>query len=86
MAEPKKTDPPLVPPAVTRIAAITAAALMLASLVADALFGHPSHFGWDGFLGFNAIFGLVSGLVVIGVSKMIGAVLKRDDTYYDRDG
>ena len=53
------------------------------SLIVDFFHGHASHFGFDGFVGFYAIFGLVSGLVIIGVAKGLGVFLKRPDTYYD---
>ena len=44
---------------------------------------HP-HFGFDGFIGFYAIFGFVACAVLILLSKVIGRVLKVKEDYYDR--
>ena len=40
---------------------------------------------WDKIPGINAIFGLVFGLVLIVVSKLLGKFwLKKDEDYYDK--
>lgn len=45
--------------------------------------GHPK-FGIDGTFAFYAWFGLLSGLGLVVVAKVIGVFLKRTDTYYDQ--
>ena len=44
---------------------------------------HP-HFGFDGFIGFYAIFGFVACAVLILLAKIIGKLLKVKETYYDK--
>ena len=43
---------------------------------------HP-HFVFEGWLGFNAVFGFLSCVAIVLVAKALGGVLKRRDTYYD---
>lgn len=44
---------------------------------------HP-HFGFDGFIGFYAIFGFVACAVLILLAKIIGKLLKVEEDYYDK--
>ena len=44
---------------------------------------HP-HFGFDGFIGFYALFGFVACAVLILLAKLIGRVLKVNEDYYDQ--
>ena len=44
---------------------------------------HP-HFGFDGFIGFYALFGFVTCAVLILLAKLIGQVLKVREDYYDK--
>jgi hypothetical protein len=44
---------------------------------------HP-HFGFDGFIGFYALFGFVACAVLILLAKLIGRVLKVREDYYDK--
>lgn len=44
---------------------------------------HP-HFGFDGFIGFYAVFGFVACAALILISKIIGRVLKVKEDYYDQ--
>jgi hypothetical protein len=61
-------------------------ALVLAVLVgADALIDFTPHFGIDGIFGFHAVYGLLSGVLVVVVAKIASIFLKRTDTYYDAD-
>lgn len=57
------------------------AVLALLDLVIE---GHP-HFGIDGTFGFHAWYGLVSGIGVVVVARVLGIFLKRTDRYYDVD-
>jgi hypothetical protein len=45
---------------------------------------HP-HFAGENIIGFNAWFGFGSCVVMVVVAKLLGFVLKRKDTYYERD-
>lgn len=44
---------------------------------------HP-HFGFDGFVGFYALFGFVSCAALILFSKLVALVLKAKEDYYDK--
>lgn len=44
---------------------------------------HP-HFGFDGFVGFYAVFGFAACAVLILLAKVIGKVLKVKEDYYDQ--
>ena len=59
--------------------------LILAATVLADLFvvPHP-YFGLDGTFGFGAWFGFVSCVALVLIAKLLGGVLKRPDTYYDR--
>lgn len=64
---------------------LIALAIMAALVVAD-FATEPSYqrYPWDGLGGFGAIYGFVSCLVIIVVSKALGyAFLYRSDDYYD---
>ncbi len=41
------------------------------------------YFGVDGWFGFGALFGFVSCVLMVFGAKLLGALLKRPDTYYD---
>ncbi len=60
-------------------------AAILALTVAGELFIHRhSLFGIDGSFGFNAWYGFIACVGLVVASRLIGFVLKRPDTYYDR--
>jgi len=44
---------------------------------------HP-HFGFDGFIGFYALFGFITCAALILLAKLIGRVLKVREDYYDK--
>lgn len=58
---------------------VVLAGVVLADLVVE----HHPHFGVDGWFGFGAWFGFLSCVVLIAGSKVLGACVKRPDTYYD---
>jgi hypothetical protein len=59
-------------------------AIVLAATVAMDLLVQPHpYFGLDGTFGFGAWFGFASCIALILVSKALGALLKRPDSYYD---
>jgi hypothetical protein len=68
----------------TRRLWVASATVFLIAIAAYLLNFRPSHFfAFDGFFTFYAAFGFLAGLAIIGVSKAIGAVLSRPDSYYD---
>jgi UPF0716 family protein affecting phage T7 exclusion len=60
--------------------------LILALLVAIGAFVdlHP-HFEIESWFGFYAAYGFITCLLMIVAAKVLGAFLKRQDAYYDKD-
>jgi hypothetical protein len=81
----RQAGEPLVKPAMVRLLAAVAIALIALPIVVDALHGHVSHFGFDGIVGAYAVIGLVSGFIIIGIAKGLGRPLSRPDSYYGQD-
>jgi hypothetical protein len=55
-----------------------------AATVLMEFFAKPEpHFPHSGFISFNALFGLISCVVLILVAKVLGFVLKKPTDYYD---
>lgn len=80
---PPGSDHWLVRPATLRRLAI-ASCLGLAGLVAlDLVIKQHPHFGIDGTFGFGAWFGFGACVSLVLLAKLLGAILKRPDTYYD---
>lgn len=57
-------------------------AILALTVLADLVVAHRSYFGLDGSFGFGAWFGFASCVALIAVAKLLGAVLKRPDSYY----
>ena len=55
------------------------------NVLADLFIERHPIFGLEGTFGFDAWFGFVSCVVLIVLSKALGAFLKRSDRYYDGD-
>ncbi len=83
MAEPEN-DHWLTRPATIRRLWSTSIAALAGLVVLDLLIDHHPHFGIDGTFGFAAWYGFLSCVVLVGLAKAIGVLLKRPDTYYDR--
>ncbi len=58
-------------------------AILLLSIAIQFLSGSDGHFGIDGWIGFGAVYGFLSCLIMVLVAKGLGYVLKRDERYYD---
>jgi hypothetical protein len=58
--------------------------VLAASVLADLAIEHHPYFGFDSTIGFGAWFGFASCVLLVFIAKMLGAVLKRPDSYYDR--
>jgi hypothetical protein len=58
--------------------------LALVTLAGKLVDIHP-HFGIDGGFGFYSWYGFGTCVAMVVVAKVLGVVLKRKDTYYERD-
>ena len=59
--------------------------VVLAATVAAELFvAHEAHFGIDGTFSFHAWYGFAACAALIVIAKLLGLVLKRPDTYYEK--
>ncbi|MBA4782769.1 MAG: hypothetical protein H2045_06065 [Rhizobiales bacterium] len=74
----------LVRPATIRIIWIVSIITLALTVIADFFVTHHPHFGIDGTYGFGAWFGFLACVVLVVGSKVLGAFLKRSDTYYDQ--
>jgi len=59
-------------------------AVLAATVLMDLAIEHHPYFGLDGSFGFGAWFGFASCVAMIVFAKVLGGVLKRPDSYYDR--
>ncbi len=59
------------------------AVVLVLSVAAQLLFKVKGYFGIDGWFGFGAVFGFASCVLMVLVAKVLGAVLKRPEDYYD---
>ncbi|MBI3434294.1 MAG: hypothetical protein HY056_04340 [Proteobacteria bacterium] len=57
-------------------------AILTATVLADLTSERHAQFGADGTFAFGAWFGFASCVVLIGLAKALGYLLKRADTYY----
>ena len=57
--------------------------ILALTVLADLIVTHHPHFGVDGTFGFAAWYGFIGCVVLVVVSKALGAILKRRDSYYD---
>jgi hypothetical protein len=80
---PLENDHWLVRPTTIRALWAGAGVVLAAVVAADLAVGHHPHFGIEGTIGFSAWFGFGACVVLVLVAKVVGALLKRPDTYYD---
>jgi hypothetical protein len=66
-----------------RLLWIIFAVVLAATVLIDLVIEHHPYFGLDGTFGFGAWFGFVSCVAMVVFAKVLGAVLKRSDSYYD---
>lgn len=81
---PQQGDHWLVRPATIRVLWIVFALILALTALLDLLVKHHPHFGFDGTFGFGAWFGFATCVVLVLFAKLLGVLLKRPDTYYDR--
>lgn len=85
MAPTPEPDHWLVRPTTIRRLWIGFAVVLALTVLADLLVERHAIFGVEGTFGFDAWFGFISCVVLIALSKALGAFLKRSDRYYDGD-
>lgn len=61
-------------------------AILVLVVAVQFLSGTDGHFGIDGWIGFGAVFGFLSCLIMVLVAKGLGYVLKRPEDYYRKGG
>ncbi len=57
--------------------------ILALTVAGDFFVEHHPHFGVDGTFGFGAWFGFAACVILVILSKVLGIILKRSDTYYD---
>lgn len=70
-------------PSTIRSLRITSCVLLAGLVALDLVVNHSPHFGIDGTFGFWAWFGFGACVVLVGLAKLLGLLLKRPDAYYD---
>ncbi|MCC6983744.1 MAG: hypothetical protein IT535_10780 [Bauldia sp.] len=83
---PPDSDHWLVRPATIRRLWIGFIAILALTVLADFLVERHTIFGLEGTFGFDAWFGFIACVVLVALSKALGAFLKRSDRYYDGNG
>ncbi|MBM3567323.1 MAG: hypothetical protein FJX46_01055 [Alphaproteobacteria bacterium] len=58
--------------------------ILALTVIAEFFIYRHGQFGIDESFCFNAWYGFVACVALVAVSRLIGLVLKRPDTYYDR--
>lgn len=56
--------------------------ILAASVLAQLVFAVHGHFGMDDWFGFNAVYGFLTCTGMVLFAKLLGVLVKRDDTYY----
>lgn len=57
--------------------------ILVLLVVVDFFLEHHAAFSWAGWPGFGAVYGFLSCVVIIAVSKVVGIFLKKKEDYYD---
>ena len=81
----REPDHWLVSPATIRLIWRISIAVLAATVLLQLVIGIKGYFGFDGWLGFGAVFGFLSCVIMVLVAKALGVVLKRDENYYLKD-
>lgn len=74
----------LVRPSTIRMLWVVSSAVLAVTVLLDLAIAHHPHFGIDGSFGFGAWFGFAACVAMVLFAKLLGLILKRPDTYYDR--
>jgi hypothetical protein len=70
-------------PGTIRLLWVLFGAILAALVLADLAVHHHRLFGLDGTFGFGAWYGFAACVALVLGAKLLGAFLKRPDTYYD---
>ncbi len=70
-------------PATVRKLWIGGGAVLLLTVLLQLLIPVKGYFGIDSWFGFGAGFGFLSCVLMVIAAKLLGAILKRPDDYYD---
>ena len=73
----------LVRPETIRMIWIISIIVLAITVLADFFVEHHPYFEIDGTFGFGAWFGFGACVILVLGSKVLGAILKRQDSYYD---
>ena len=60
-------------------------AMCTASVLADFFYHKHTHYGFQGYVGFDAFYGFVSCVLLVLAAKQLRKILMRDEDYYDPD-
>ncbi|MEH6515761.1 MAG: hypothetical protein V7742_03690 [Halioglobus sp.] len=60
-------------------------AILALTVAAQFVWGSKGYFGIDGWPGFAAVYGFLACLVMVLVAKLLGKVLKRNESYYNSE-
>ena len=71
-------------PKTIRVLWIVFAIVLALTVAAEAFVAHEPHFEVESVFGFNAWFGFFACAGLIAGAKLLGMLLKRPDTYYER--
>jgi hypothetical protein len=61
----------------------TLVGLCVASVAADFFYQKHAHYGFQEIIGFDAVYGFVSCVLLVLAAKQLRKVLMRDEDYYD---
>ena len=75
----------LIRPQTIRVLWVIFIIMLAATLEAEFFVAEPAHQGLPSTFGFGAWFGFAACVAVILIAKGLGLLLKRSDTYYERD-
>jgi hypothetical protein len=70
-------------PGTVRVLWVVFGVILTALVLADLVVQHHPLFGLDGGFGFGAWYGFAACVALVLFAKMLGAILKRPDTYYN---
>ncbi|MEE4281806.1 MAG: hypothetical protein V2I41_07675 [Pseudomonadales bacterium] len=82
-AQAQQDDHWLVRPATIRKLWIVFSIVLALTVISQFFIKIKGYFGIDGWFGFGAVYGLLACVLMVVVAKVLGAVLKRREDYYD---
>jgi|TARA_B110000977_G_C10923245_1_gene434000 hypothetical protein len=85
MTDPKQQDAWLVRPSSIRILWRFFWMILTLTVLAQLVIKIKGSFGFDSWIGFGAVFGFISCLLMVLFAKALGMFLKRDQEYYLKD-